>query len=124
MKRIATLQLVLTILAVFALSAVLIGCLQSAAKTDPFVAAAYAHITNPTDRASIVDWKAATIAEHDYTVEQSHPVYNLVSRKSVDLSGQKVYVVVFKVKDPGLLGNIQVYVVQGSLEVLGVDLRD
>ena len=124
MKRIATLQLVLTLLGVVALFAVLVGCLQSAAKTDPIVAAAYAHVSNPTDRASIVDWKSAEVTEHDYTVEQSHPVYNLVTQKSVDLAGHQVYLVVFKVRDPGLLGNIRVYVVKGSLEVLGVDLRD
>lgn len=124
MKRIATLQLVLTVLVVVALVAILVGCLQSAAKTDAVVAAAYAHITSPTDRASIVDWKAATVVEHDYTVEQGHPVYNLVTQKSVDLAGHQVYLVVFKVKDPGILGNIQVYVSKGTLEVLGVDLRD
>ncbi len=124
MKRIATLQLVLTVLAVVALVAILVGCLQSAAKTDPVVAAAYAHITSPSDRASIVDWKSASVTEHDFAVEQGHPVYNLATQKSVDLDGHQVYLVVFKVKDPGLLGNIQVYVAKGSLEVLGVDLRD
>jgi hypothetical protein len=124
MKRIATLQLVLTVLVVVALVAILVGCIQSAAKTDPVVAAAYAHITNLTDRASIVDWKSATVAEHNYTVEQGHPVYNLVTQKSVDLDGHQVYLVVFKVKDDGILGNILVYVAKGSLEVLGVDLRN
>ena len=100
------------------------GCVMQKDTVDPIIEKAYNHLKSQEEKETIINWENATITEHDYSKEQSHQVWNMETHMEVDLKDRQAYKVVFKVNDPRLLGDIQVYVDKSTLEVLGLDLRD
>jgi hypothetical protein len=91
---------------------------------DPIVAEAYTQIRSYDDRQTIVDWKDSLYTESDKYYELGHMVWNLETHTALDLKGRHVYMVIFKVKDNSILGDIYVYVDKVTGEALGVDLRE
>jgi hypothetical protein len=91
---------------------------------DPIVAEAYTQIRSYNDRQTIADWKNSRYTENDIYYELGHTVWNLETHTTLDLKGRHVYMVIFKVKDNRILGDINVYVDKITGEALGVDLRE